>query len=57
MKAEPTTRQRTKLDVKYFSYSQELTSEVILVVKESNTRVTYHAAQLMLYSSPMLPRT
>lgn len=35
-------------------YSQELTSEVIEVVKESNTGVVYHAAQLVLHSSPML---
>lgn len=35
-------------------YSQELTSEVILVEKPSNTGVTYHAAQLVLHSSPML---
>ncbi len=35
-------------------YSQELTEEVIHVTKESNTGVAYHAAQLMLHSSPML---
>lgn len=35
-------------------YSQELTSEVILVEKESNTGVVYHAAQLILHSSPLL---
>lgn len=35
-------------------YSQELTTEVNLVAKESNTGVTYHAAQLMLHSSPLL---
>lgn len=35
-------------------YSQELTNEVVLVAKESNTGVTYHAAQLVLHSSPML---
>lgn len=35
-------------------YSQELTSEVGLLAKESNTGVVYHAAQLMLHSSPML---
>lgn len=35
-------------------YSQELTDEVLLVAKESNTGVTYHAAQLVLHSSPML---
>jgi hypothetical protein len=35
-------------------YSQELTSEVIPVEKTSNTGVTYHAAQLVLHSSPML---
>jgi len=35
-------------------YSQELTSEVIVIEKESNTGITYHAAQLVLHSSPML---
>ena len=35
-------------------YSQELTSEVIPVEKGSNTGVVYHAAQLILHSSPML---
>lgn len=35
-------------------YSQELTDEVILVAKESNTEVTYHAAQLILHSSEKL---
>lgn len=35
-------------------YSQELTSEVVHVEKESNTGVIYHAAQLILHSSPML---
>lgn len=35
-------------------YSQELTSEVIQVAKESNTGITYHAAQLVLHSSPKL---
>lgn len=35
-------------------YSQELTDEVILVAKESNTGVTYHAAQLILHSSERL---
>lgn len=35
-------------------YSQELTSEVLTLAKESNTGVTYHAAQLVLHSSPML---
>jgi DNA segregation ATPase FtsK/SpoIIIE-like protein len=35
-------------------YSQELTSEVNLVAKESDTGETYHAVQLMLHSSPML---
>ena len=35
-------------------YSQELTNEVICVVKESNTGVVYSAAQLILHSSPML---
>lgn len=35
-------------------YSQELTSEVQHVEKKSNTGVVYHAAMLMLHSSPML---
>jgi hypothetical protein len=35
-------------------YSQELTSEVLLVEKPSNTGITYHAAQMVLHSSPML---
>lgn len=35
-------------------YSQELTSEVIPLSKESNTGIVYHAAQLVLHSSPML---
>lgn len=35
-------------------YSQELTDEVLLVEKPSNTGITYHAAQLVLHSSPML---
>ncbi|MGK5031488.1 hypothetical protein [Janthinobacterium sp. MDT1-19] len=35
-------------------YSQELTSEVILVEKASNTEVVYHAAQLILHSSEKL---
>jgi len=35
-------------------YSQELTNEVILLAKKSNTEVTYHAAQLILHSSERL---
>ena len=35
-------------------YSQELTNEVILVEKPSNTGVVYHAAQLVLHSSEKL---
>lgn len=35
-------------------YSQELTDEVLLVEKRSNTGVTYHAAQLILHSSEKL---
>ncbi len=35
-------------------YSQELTSEVQLIEKVSNTGLTYTAVQLMLHSSPML---
>ena len=35
-------------------YSQELTDEVILVEKGSNTGVVYHAAQMILHSSEKL---
>ena len=35
-------------------YSQELTNEVLMVAKKSNTGVTYHAAQLILHSSERL---
>lgn len=35
-------------------YSQELTSEVALISKGSNTGVEYHAVQFMLHSSPLL---
>jgi len=35
-------------------YSQELTDEVLMIAKQSNTGVVYHAAQLILHSSPML---
>jgi hypothetical protein len=35
-------------------YSQELTSEVLMVEKPSNTGVTYHAAQLVMHSSEKL---
>jgi hypothetical protein len=35
-------------------YSQELTDEVLLIEKVSNTGITYRAAQLVLHSSPML---
>jgi hypothetical protein len=35
-------------------YSQELTSEVLMVEKPSNTGVTYHAAQLIMHSSEKL---
>jgi len=35
-------------------YSQELTDEVLLVEKSSNTGVFYHAAQLVLHSSDKL---
>lgn len=35
-------------------YSQELTDEVNLIGKESNTGIVYHAVQIMLLSSPML---
>lgn len=35
-------------------YSQELTDEVKVIHKESNTGLTYSAVQLILHSSPML---
>ena len=35
-------------------YSQELTSEVNVIEKTSNTGLVYSAVQLMLHSSPML---
>lgn len=35
-------------------YSQELTSEVGVVEKKSNTGLVYSAVQLMLHSSPKL---
>ena len=35
-------------------YSQELTDEVKVVEKTSNTGLVYSAVQLMLHSSPML---
>lgn len=35
-------------------YSQELTDEIGLLEKESNTTITYSAVQFMLHSSPML---
>ena len=35
-------------------YSQELTDEVLPVVKESNTGLVYSAVQFVLHSSPML---
>lgn len=35
-------------------YSQELTSEVLSISKESNTGITYKAIQFVLHSSPML---
>ena len=35
-------------------YSQELTGEIVTLAKVSNTGITYHAAQLILHSSPML---
>lgn len=35
-------------------YSQELTDEVHVIEKESNTGVVYSAVQFMLHSSPML---
>lgn len=35
-------------------YSQELTEEVNVLRKESNTGLVYSAVQLMLHSSPLL---
>jgi hypothetical protein len=35
-------------------YSQELTDEVNLIGKHSNTGITYHAVQFMLHSSDKL---
>lgn len=35
-------------------YSQELTDEVKVIEKQSNTGLIYSAVQLMLHSSPML---
>lgn len=35
-------------------YSQELTDEVAVITKVSNTGIEYKAAQLILHSSPML---
>jgi len=35
-------------------YSQELTDEIILIEKQSNTGIVYHAAQLVLHSSDKL---
>lgn len=35
-------------------YSQELTSEVVTLEKESNTGLIYSAVQIILHSSPML---
>jgi len=35
-------------------YSQEQTSEVLLIAKESNMGVVYHAVQFILHSSNLL---
>lgn len=35
-------------------YSQELTDEVNVIEKESNTGLVYSAVQIMLHSSPLL---
>jgi len=37
-------------------YSQEQTDEVLLISKESNTGIVYHAAQMILHSSDKLHR-
>lgn len=38
-------------------YSQELTDEIKLIAKVSNTGITYHAAQMILHSSSLLHHT
>lgn len=35
-------------------YSQELTSEIVAVRKQSNTGIVYCAVQMILHSSPLL---
>lgn len=45
---------RGESDMRINVYSQELTDEVQIVEKESNTGLVYSAVQLMLHSSPML---
>lgn len=35
-------------------YSQEITDEIVLIEKESNTGLVYSAVQIILHSSPML---
>jgi hypothetical protein len=35
-------------------YSQEQTDEVLLISKQSNTGIVYHAAQMILHSSERL---
>lgn len=35
-------------------YSQELTDEIVLIAKPSNTGITYHAVQMILHSSDRL---
>ena len=35
-------------------YSQELTNEALLISKNSNTEITYHAVQMILHSSDKL---
>jgi hypothetical protein len=35
-------------------YSQELTNEVKLISKQSNTSIVYHAVQMIMHSSPKL---
>lgn len=41
-------------EVRINVYSQELTTEVLPLSKESNTGLEYHAIQFILHSSPML---
>src|ERR1700761_8835707 len=52
VRAADSCDQRRKMRINI--YSQELTSEVVGVRKESNTGIVYCAVQMILHSSPML---